>query len=235
MNKAAEIGDNCPPDEFAKISQEIQDLYDTAKDFIDGEPIDNQPLADTVERLLGEIKAAEKRADEHRKYECTPFDEGKKAVQAKYNPLIADTKGITGLTVLAKKACQDALTPWKLKLQAAKDEDARLKREEADKLARAAQEAMQAASLKDREAAENLLKESKKAGAAAKKAEKSNVKGMRTVWDVDVVNPVQLLRHYWNNRQSEFEQFAIKLAEQDVRTGHRSLPGCKITSRKIAK
>ncbi len=235
MKKLSEIGDNCPPNEFAEISQEIHDLYDTAKDFIDGDPIDNQRLADTVERLLGDIKTAEKRADEHREYENTPFNEGKKAVQKKYAPLIANTKGTTGLTVLAKKACQDALTPWKRKLQAAKDEEARLKREEADKLARQAQEAMQAASLADREAAEKLLKESKKAGAAAKKVAKSNVLGMRTVWDIDVISPTELLRHYWKTRKGELERFAINLAEQDVKSGTRAIPGCKITSRKITK
>ena len=235
MKEMTKIGDNCPPDEFAEISQGIHDLYDTAKDFIDGDPIDNQPLANTIERLLGEIKVIEKRADEHRKYECTPFDEGKKAIQEKYAPLIANTKGITGLTVLSKKACQDALTPWKRKLQAIKDEEARLKREEADRLAREAQEAIQATSLKDREEAEELLKKSQTAQAAAKKAEKTNIKGMRTVWDIDVINPTELLRHYWNTRTTELEQFAAKLAEQDVRSGARAIPGCKITSRKIAK
>lgn len=235
MNKITQIGGNNPPDEFAIISEKIHDLYDTAKDFIDGDPIDNQSLADTVERLLGEIKLAEKEADEHRKYECTPFDEGKKAIQEKYAPLIANTKGITGLTVLSKKACQDALTPWKQKLQAIKDEEARLKREKADRLVREAQEATQAASLKDREEAEKLLKESQAAQAAAKKAEKTNIKGMRTVWDIEVVKPTELLRHYWNTRTDELEQFAAKLAEQDVRSGVREIPGCKITSRKIAK
>jgi len=235
MNETLVIGGNNPPDEFIMISEKIKDLYQSAKDFLDGDPIATQGQADSIEKILVMIKAAEKEADEHRKYENTPFDLGKAAIQKKYASLIGKTKETTGFTVLAKKACQDALTPWKRKLQAAKDEEARIKREEADKLAREAQEAIQAASLEDREAAEKLLKESNKAKVAAKKAEKSNVLGMRTVWDIEVVNPTDLLRHYWATRKPALERFAINLAEQDVKSGTRKIPGCTITPRKVAK
>lgn len=229
------LGDNNPPNEFEIIKGEIEDYYDEAILWIDGDPIATQGQADGIIKLMDMIKAAAKKAEEHRKYENTPFDEGKKAVQAKYAPLIAKTKDITGKAPMAIKACQDALTPWNVKLQAERDEKARVLREEAEKQQREAQEAMQAANLADREEAEKKLKKAQKMQAEAKKAEKNNVKGMRTIYDVHVVDPVVFLRHYWATRNADLVKYATGLAEQDVRAGTRKIPGCDITPRKVAK
>ena len=235
MTETPAAGDNNPPDEFVLISEKIKDLYQTAKDFLDGDPIATQGQADSIEKILTMIKAAEKEADEHRKYENTPYDLGKAAVQAKYAPLIGKTKDVIGFTVRAKKACQDALTPWKQKQQAIRDEETRLKLEEANKLARAAQEAIQMAGLADREEHDRLQKQSKQAMAAARKISKANVPGMRTVWDIKVEDRAALNRHYWTTRRIELEKFLFDLAERDVKSGTRKIPGCNITSRKVAK
>lgn len=229
------LGDNNPPNEFEIIKSEIEDYYDEAILWIDGDPISTQGQADGIIKLMGMIKTASKKADEQRKYECYPHDEAKKAVQDKYAPLIAKTKGVTGKAPMAIKACQDALTPWNVNLQAERDEKARIAREEAEKQQREAQEAMQAANLANREEAEKKLKETQKMQATAKKAEKNNVKGMRTVWDVHVIDPVVFLRHYWATRNADLVKYATGLADQDVRAGTRKIPGCDITSRKIAK
>ena len=162
-------------------------------------------------------------------------DDAKTIIQKKYAPLIAKTKSVTGKAPMAIKACQDTLTPWNIELQAKRDKEARIAREEAEKQQREAQEAMQAANLANREEAEKKLKKAQKAQSVAKKAEKNNVKGMRTVWDVNVTDPVAMLRHYWATRHADLVQYAAGLAEQDVRAGTRKIPGCEITSRKVAK
>jgi len=228
-------GHNNPPNEFEIVEKEINDLYEAAKQWIDGEPIETQGQADQIDKLISMIKAAAKKAEEHRKYENTPFDEGKKAVQAKYAPLIADTKGVTGKAPLALRACLDTVTPWKQKVQAEKDEEARKARAIADEKERKAQEAIRAASLEEREEAEKLLKAAQKATAKAKAISKDNVKGMRTVWDIEVTDSVAMLRHYWSTQNYALVQYAEGLAKQDVRSGIRTIPGCEISPRKVAK
>ncbi len=235
MSEVATIGDNNPPDEFTIISGEINDLYDEAKLWIDGDPITTQGQADQITKLLAMIKAAARKAEEHRIYENTPFDEGKKAIQAKYAPLIAKTKVTTGKAVLAMSACQDTLTPWNQKLQAIKDEEARKAREIAEAKEREAQEAIRAANLEEREEAEKLIVEANKAKAKAKAIAKDNVKGMRTVWETTITDPAACLRHYYQTRPNDMVAFVRGLAETDVRAGIRTIPGCEINSKKVAK
>ena len=130
----ATIGHNNPPaDPFGAIKAHIDDLYVEAKNWLDGEPITTQAQADQVTRLLDMIRDAEKVADNARKEENKPFDDGKAAVQAKYAPLISDTKAVKGRTVLAAEACKAALAPWRQAQEAIAREAARKTREEAEK------------------------------------------------------------------------------------------------------
>lgn len=228
-------GHNNPPNDFEISKKEIEDLYEEAKLWIDGDPITTQGQAGQITKLLAMIKAAAKKADDNRKYECQPHDDAKRIIQEKYAPLIAKTKGTTGKTVLAIKACQDTLTPWNLKLQAIRDEEAKKAREIAEVKERQARETIRAANLEDREEAEKLIIDARKAKAKAKAISKDNVKGMRTVWDIEVKDPVAFLRHYWATRNVDLVQYAKGLAEQDVRAGERIIPGCEITSRKVAR
>lgn len=235
MSKKALTGHNDPPDEFKIIVTEIDDLYKTAKDFLDGDPIVTQGQADSVEKILILTKDAAKRANELREYEACPHDEAKKAIQAKYASLIAKTKSTTGKTHLAIKACQDALLPWKKLLQEKKDEEARVAREEAESKQKEAVTALRASSLGDREEAEKLVKEANASKAKAKRIGKDNVKGMRTIWVVNVTDQVALLRYCFQTFTSELNQFVLQIAEREVRIGMRTIPGCEITSKKIVK
>ena len=109
----ATIGHNQPPPEptpFEVISAKIQDLYEEAKNWCDGEPISTQGQADEVSKLMNMIREAEKEADKLRKDEVAPLDEAKKEVQDRYNPLIGKTTKITGKTVMALDACKAALS-----------------------------------------------------------------------------------------------------------------------------
>jgi len=235
MTEKALIGDNNPPDEFKSITKEVNDLYQTAIDFLNGDPIITQKLADSVEKILVLTKDVAKRANELREYEAYPHNEAKNAIQAKYAPLIAKTKSTTGKTHLAIKACKDALLPWKKLLQEKKDEEARIAREEAESKQKEAVTALIASSLEDREEAEKLVKEANASKAKAKRISNDKVKGMRTIWNVKVINPVELMRHYWKTQPVMLGEYAKGLAEQDVRLGIRSIPGCEITSDKVVK
>lgn len=243
MNVVAKIGHNNPPTPFDTVSEKINDLYGEAKNWLDGDPIETQGQADMVQKLLRDIQAAAKEADAARVEENKPFDEGKAAVQAKYAPLIADTKSTKGLTVLAVEACKKALAPWLIKV----DEENRRKAEEARKEAEAKAEAARAAmqqrqSLEDAERAEALVREAKQAEADARRAgnAKASAKGegravsLRDKYTPEVTDFTAYARHVWTAHRSDMEDFLIAHAAKLVASGARSgIPGVNVKHERV--
>lgn len=235
MKKTATIGDNNPPSNYEVIEEEIHDLYDEAKNWIDGAPIENQGTADQVEKLMGMIKTAQKQADDYRKEEVAPYDEAKSEIQTKYNKLIGKTKTVTGKTILAIQACQQALTPWKQKLQDEQDAAAKLQQEEAERLQREAEAARADDSLENKEKAQGLAEEALKTAKKARQITKNNVKGLRTIWDVVITDETQAFRSMWKTHKVEIMDVVQTLAERDVSHSIRTIEGFEITSRKVAR
>lgn len=234
-----QIGANNPPDPFGAISAHITDLYAEAKNFLDGDPITSEAMAAAVTDLLDQIREAEKAADDLRKEENKPFDEGKAAVQAKYAPLISDTKAVKGKTVLAAEACKAALAPWRQAQEAAKQEAARKAREEAEAAARAAAEAMRATQVDDlaaREEAERLVREAETAAKHANRADKAATTGtgLRSYWSPKLTDGTAAARHYWMTDRQACEDFFLSLANRDTRQGIRTIPGFEIIEERRA-
>lgn len=244
MNAIAKIGHNQPPaTPFDIVSEKITDLYDEAKNWCDGEEITSQEQADAVQKLMRLIQSAEKEADAARVEENRPFDEGKAAVQAKYAPLIANTKTIKGKTILAIEACKKALAPWLRKVE----EENRRKAEEARKEAEAKAEAARAAmaqrqSLEDRDRAEALVREAKQAEADARRAAnaKAGAKGegravtLRDKYTPEVTDFTAYARHVWTAHRSDMEDFlrmhAVKLVAAGI---HSRLPGVTVHHERV--
>jgi len=242
MNAHASIGHNRSP--FELFSEKITDLYNEAKNWCDGEEIASQEQADQVQKLMRMVQAAEKEADAARIEENKPFDEGKAAVQAKYAPLIANTKSAKGLTVLAIEACKKALAPWLLKVEAENRRKAEEARKEAEAKAEAARAAMQQRqSLEDAERAEALVLEAKQAEADARRAAnaKASAKGegravgLRDKFTPEVTDYTAFARHVWLTHRSDMEEFlnmqAAKLIAAGVRTG---IPGVTVHHERVA-
>lgn len=232
---AAPIGHNNPP-AFDAIKVHVDDLMIEAKNWCDGSAIENQDQADTVARLIDDFRAAQKAADEARKEEAKPFDEAKAAIQAKYAPLIAETKGQTGAIPRALSALKAALTPWLQKLERERQEAARLAQEEADRKAREAAEAMRAAApsdLEGREEAEALVSAAEQAAKDAARIEKDKAHakgegraiGLRKTYRPVLTDRKAALIHYAATRPDDLVALLCRLAELDVREGKRSIPG----------
>lgn len=253
-NPRARIGGNNPPESidaptkptpFDVVSKRILDLYDEATLWLDGAKVDSQDLADGIANLTAELRKAAEAADEARIAENKPFDDGKAAVQAKYAPLIADTKKQKGKAILAIEGCKAALAPWLLKIDQEKRAAAEKARKEAEEKTRAAQEAIRAAqrdNLAERAAAEELIINAKKAQRAAVKAEKSTATAgngfgrslhLRTVYTPVMTDMRAAARHYWTTRENEMEAFFQGLADADVRAGIREIPGFEIREEKV--
>lgn len=237
----AKLGHNRPPEptphEVATLS--INDLYNEAKNYLDGEKIDRQEIADDISKLLNLIRAAKKAADAARRVENRPFDEGKAEVQARYNPLLNKAD-------LAMTVCKKALEPWLEKLDAEKKAIAQKARAEAEEKQRQARESYHATdqqNLEQRERTEALIEDAKAADIAAKRANSDTAKAsggvgravsLRTTPRPVLNDPVVAVRHYWAINQPAIEAVLTSLAETDVRGGVRNIPGFEIVEERKA-
>ena len=235
-----------PPTPFDLAQKAVEDAYAETLLWLDGHAIDSQAMADGVGNLLAVIRKAHDLADETRKAENKPFDDGKAEVQRRYAPLIADTKAMKGKTILAMEACKRALQPWLDAEDKRIEEGRRRAREEADRIAREAQDAIRAAdhtNLEEREAAETLLRQAKKAEKVASIADRQTAKAggamgraasLRTV-HVAVVTDLRAFAGWvWKARQPEIAEFLRGLANRLVHEGKRDLPGVEVREERKA-
>jgi hypothetical protein len=239
-NPRAVSGGNQPPSAFEEISEKINVLYDEARGWLDGEPVANQGMADGISKLIAMIRDAEKEAEGLRKKEVAPFDEGKAEVQARFNPLIGNTKSVKGKTVLAVETAKKALQPWLEKIDREKREVETRLLAEAEEARKKANEAFVMSGSDDlaaREEAEKLSAEAKQADIAARKAvnDKAHAKSgagrantLRTTYRAEMQDPMLAASHYWKECRSEMIGFLQTLADADVRAGKREIPGIKV-------
>lgn len=222
-------------DPFQLIKQEIEDLFDEAKNFADGEPIDSQEMHDTIERLYDGLHEAGKRADAMRIEEKKPHDDAVQAVQDKYNPLVQPKKG---KVALGKDALGVLLAAWRKRVADEKEAVARAAREEADRIAREAREAMQASAgnLEAREKAEELVAAAKLVERDAKRADKAATTGtgLRTVWRATLEDEAAALDWAYSRAPEQFLALVQSMADGVVRSGMRSVPGFKVWDDRVA-
>jgi type IV secretory pathway VirB10-like protein len=235
----AVIGHNNPPEAtpFDLSREEIEGIWTEAKNWLDGTPVKSQAEADEIAKLVKKATDAAKIADDRRVSENKPFDDGKAAVQAKYNPLIQKDRGKVDLI---KAACRKALAPFLAEQQRQRDEEAAAERQKAAEARRKADEAMVAArassNLAAREEAEALARQAKGAERSAKEAENTKVGasggGRRiTVRKIDhakVTDMKVFAAHVWTTYRSEIDEWMLGFAEQLVTSGARNLPGVVI-------
>jgi len=224
---------------FMLISEHINELFDEAKNHADGEPIATPGQAEAVQTLLRQIQAAKKAADAERVLENTPFDTGKAEVQARYATLIGDNKAGKGKAVLAEDVLKAHLLPWQIKLADDQRAAADAARAEAQRLADLAAEAHRAAAANDldaREAAEALVTDAKAAERAAKAAvtARPQVSGqgraatLRTTYKAVLVDAQVAAGAYWKRDPLAFNAFLQSLADADVASGRRDVPGFRV-------
>ena len=243
-NPAAVAGHNLPPEPtpFEQSKTEIEDLFLEAKNWLDGEPVQTQEQADAVARLMTELRAAVKRADERRIAENKPFDEGKAAVQQRYNPLIQKDRGKADIAIAT---CKQALVPFLAREEAERAARADALRREADERQEAARDAMRAShmNLADREIAEWLLLDAHAAGRRATKEEKtkSAARGggraisMRTRYRAAITDRREVARFMWVTCPEQFDALLLRLAQAFVDAGRRTIPGIEVLEERSAQ
>ncbi|MDR9813065.1 hypothetical protein [Rhizobium hidalgonense] len=246
-NPRAVMGGNHPPVEmtpFDAVKINITDLYDEARLWLDGTPVETQEQADALNTLKARIKDAIKAAETQRVIEGAPHKQAIDEIQARYNELIGNNKSVTGIALKAEEACNKALKPYLLELDRQQQEAARIAREEADRKQREAMEAMRqrdAANLAATEEAEKLVQEAKKAEAAAAQAEKTRAHakgdgratGLRTVHRAVMVDRQLAAKWVWLDRNEELMTWIQDQADKAVRGGVRSIAGFEVIEEKV--
>lgn len=227
------IGHNQSP--FDLVKQEIEDLFEEAKNWADGEPIASQEIHDQIEKLRDGIHEAGKRADALRVEEKKPLDEQVKAIQDRYNVYIQPKRGKVDL---AKSTLDALLTPWRSRVAAEKAAEAARVAAIAEAARVAATEAIRASSgnLAAREEAEELLADAKKLEKTATSTWKAATTGtgLRTVWTATLQDADAALDWAYGRDPARFTALVQQMADEAVRGGLRSVPGFSVADEKRA-
>lgn len=248
INPRAQIGDNSKAAEltpYEKVKKRIDDLVEEARLYADGAKVTSQELCDDLSNLQAMLRMAIDKADDARKAENKPFDDGKSEVQARYNLLIGETKTVKGSAVLTIEVLKKAQEPFLIAEKARKDAEAKRLRDAAEAAQKAAIEALRASNadnLAEREAAEQLVTDARIASVQAKRAENAPVKAggqfgrstsLRTVYTAMLIDASAALKHYRTVRPEELKAWMQSMADAHVRIGAHTadeIPGFTITS-----
>lgn len=239
-NPRVVIGDNAPPPEpnpFDAIVTHLSDLLIEARNWADSTKVETQEQADTVGRLIGDLREGADAAEELRVAEKAPLDERIKEIQDRFNVWLAPLKNkIPGKVPTAISALEATVKPFldaeRKRLQDIADAAAK---EAADKAAAAAEAIRQTdvSDLAGREAAEVLIAEASTAARAASSAAAakpmmhggSRAKGLTATFTARLDDPRAALLHYWSANREPLIACLQGLAQADVDRKVRTIPG----------
>lgn len=233
MTDPAPIGHNMPP-AYDAFDMALDEVYATAKDFLDGQPVASQGEADAIGVVMATAKKIRKDAEAARTAEKAPHLEASRAVDAKWKPIPDKCDSIIA-------AARKALTPYLQKLEAEQREEARKAREEAARLAQEAIQAQRASegSLEAVEAAKALQRQADDATKAAARAEKvkahvagdGRAQGLRAYQTAEVTDRRALLEYVIKNDPEALEQWLAEYARLALPA---QLPGVTILTERRA-
>jgi len=214
----------------------IDDLYDEARNFCDGQPVDSEAMHDAITDLRGQLHEAGKVAEALRVEAKKPHDDAIAEIQSLWNPYVQAKRGKVDM---GKAALDDLLGAWRRRVAAEKAAEARRIAEAAEAARQAANAAMQASAgnLAAREEAEERLAEAKALEKTAKKADKAATTGtgLVTRWVAVMDDPEKALDWAYGRAADEFVALAQKQADEVVRAGVRSVPGFRVGEQKVAR
>lgn len=226
-NARAVIGGNNPPDPIDEAVAPWAGVIAEAEHWLDGKPVQKESQMKQVDSILREIKRASTAITAAEKEQTAPLHEAWKAEKARWKPTLDDLDRM-------KKGLPKLTDAFKRKLAEEKAAAERKAREEAERKQREAEEAARAADATDIEAkreAEAKIIEAKKAAAAASKASKDTVKGMRTVTRYEITDHKALLHWIAKNRRDDMTAFIEAWAQSNHKT-NRNAEGLRVWDEK---
>ncbi|MGL4489665.1 MAG: hypothetical protein ACRCU5_09495 [Rhizobiaceae bacterium] len=202
MNTYATIGHNSGPDPLDEALAPYGGAIAESENWLDGAAVTTEAQMLTVDALIKEVKAARKAVDAAEESEAKPIYDAWKAAKARFRPTADDLDRIV-------KGLVSIVDVFKRKLAAEKEAVRKAAEAEAWEKTRAAQEAARladAGNIEATRAAAAVMEEAEAAQRAAMAAGKDTVKGLRTVTETVVINPLELARWLWvNDREAQVE------------------------------
>lgn len=236
MNAQAEVvafdGRNITP--FDDLTSTLDDLYGEAANWADGTPIENQGQCDALDALDKSLLGVRQKLDALRADEKKPFDDGAKAVQAKFKPFLekADRARV-------------ALNKPRADFKAEQDRKRREAEAKAAAEARAIEEAKRKAEedardgdLATAERAAELEADLAVAASDAKRMAKaaSGPTGLVTRYRAELIDQRAAVLHYMHAEPQAFLDLIQSLADRDVRSpATRQIPGFKTIEERVAR
>ena len=248
LTAPAPAGHNNPPEDaapnpFDAVVTHLSDLLIEARNWADSTKVETQEQADTVGRLIGDLREGADAAEALRVAEKSPLDEQIKEIQDRFNVWLAPLKNkVPGKVPTAISALEATVKPFldaeRKRLQDIADAAAK---DAADKAAAAAEAIRQAdvSDLAGREAAEELIAKAQIAAQAAKSAATakpmmhggSRAKGLTATFTARLDDPRAALLHYWGGKdgpgpgRDALVACCLQLAQADVDRKVRTIPG----------
>lgn len=241
-------GNNNPPTDaapnpFDAIVTHLSDLLLEAGNWADGKKVETQDQADTVGRLISDLRQGADAAEELRVAEKAPLDEQIKAIQDRFNFWLAPLKNkAPGKIPTAIDALQATVKPLLDAERKRLQDIADVKQKEAADKAAAAAAAIRATDVSDlagRDAAEALVTEAERASRAATSAAAAKpmmhggarARGLTATYTARLDNPRAALLHYWGGAEGPgpgreaLIACLQTLAQADVDRKVRTIPG----------
>lgn len=231
------------PNPFDAIVVHLSDLLTEAANWADGTKVETQAQADTVGRLIGDLRDGMDAAEALRVSEKAPLDERIKEIQDRFNVWLAPLKNkVPGKVPMAISALEATAKPFldaeRKRLQDIADAAAKAATDKAE----AAAAAIRAADISDlaaRQDAEDLVAEAQKAqrfasSAAADKPRMhggARAVGLKATFTARLDDPHAALLHYWGGKdgpgpgRDAMLACLQALAQADVDRKVRKIPG----------
>ncbi len=247
----APLGHNLPGDaDFVALVERVGDLVATANRWAIERPVITdaemakrcQDFLDQVGTDGGKGSGCLGQLRDLHKAEKAPHLAAATVVDTRYAPLRAKLSAIKDVLAPRRatwlRAEQDRLDAERR----AREEEARRIREEAEAAAREAEEMASGPVIENKVRADELAKQAEEAEAAVTRVPDRAIlrgdygtrgRGLRTVWYAEPPTTVagwnELYRHLRDTRGLHDEM--IRLANAEVRSGARQIPGCQVKSR----
>lgn len=214
-------GRNISP--FDDLTSTLDELYRLVEGA-SGVPVETQEQCDALDALDKSILGTRQKLDALRADEKKPFDDGAKAVQAKFKPFLDKADR-------ARLALNKPRADFKARQEAernAREAAAAAERRAIEDAKRKAEEAARAGDLAAAERAAELEADLAAAADDAKRMAKAakGPTGLRTSYRAELVDERAAIQHYFKTERQAFIDLIQSLADRDVRSpASRQIPG----------
>lgn len=201
---------NNPPSSIDEITAAYEAEREMAEGWADGAPVENEAQMNEVDALRKAMRQWRLDLERGQKSATAPLNDALTAERNRWRPVVEDAKRIEQCLVATVDSFKRKLAEKKRAEEQAAWEAANKAKREAEEKARAAE----ATKLEAQRDAEDSKRQAMEAEKAAQEATRTQVRGLRTVKETIVLDPVALARHLWEHDREALDAFMLERARK---------------------